>query len=426
MVNFRLRYGDGEVDLQIKGANSIRILHENEIEPIADLAAAFRAAVTEQCVESPPLRELLTAKDFVTIVISDITRFWMRQDKICALLLDYLHDTIGIPDQNVVILVALGTHRPQTEEELKKLVSPTVFDRVRVENHNCMADDLVYFGTTAHGTQVYVNKLATGRKVILIGGTMHHLMSGYGGGRKSLVPGIAGKQTINRNHIRSLSPDQPRSNPLIGMGKLLGNPVNEDMNEAAELVAPAFGINIVVNSRNEHCHLVCGHWRAAWEKSCAIVSQSMGVPIDHRSDTVIVSCGGYPKDINLYQGVKSLLNAAQALKPGGTLIFLAECREGGGAPEFFDWIEPLKRGELDAALRADFSIAGYIFYASCEVIANADVRILTRIPKQTATDMGMRAYDDMKALLDDINFTDRDVTVIPYGGYVVPFEKTEA
>lgn len=420
MENFRLRYGDGEVDLQIDGAKSVRVLEENEIEPIQDLAADFLLAVTGQCVQSPPLHALLSADDLVTIVISDITRFWMRQDKICALLLDYLHETIGIPDANIVVLIALGSHRQQTEDELRTLVSPAVFARVQVVNHDCMADDLAYFGTTTHGTEVYVNRLAAGRKVILIGGTMHHLMSGYGGGRKSILPGIAGKKTINQNHIHSLSPDRPRSNPLIGMGKLKDNPVNDDMKEAAELVSPVFGINIVVNSRNEHCRLVCGHWRAAWEESCAIVQQTMGVPIDGKSDIVIVSCGGYPKDINLYQAVKSLLNAAQALKSGGTLVFLAECREGGGAPEFFDWIEPLKHGELDAALRASFSIAGYIFYASCEAIARADVRILSRIPKQIAADMRMRAYDDIGALIADVDFTGRDVSVIPFGGYVVP------
>lgn len=421
MENLHLKYGDGTVPIQIDNAKSVRVLEENQIEPIADLRTAFRRAVEDECVQSPPLKNLLTPDDRVTIVISDITRFWMRQDLVTALLVDYLNETVGIPDANIAVLIALGTHRPQTEAELRKLVSPAIYERVQVVNHDCLADDLAHFGTTGHGTDVYVNKLARDRKVILIGGTMHHLMAGFGGGRKSVVPGIAGKSTILQNHIHSLSPEQPKSNPLIGMGRLDENPVNEDMNEAAELVAPAFGINIVVNSRNEHCRLVCGHWRAAWEESCAVVQRAMGVPIAYKADTVVVSCGGYPKDINLYQAVKSLLNAAQAVKDGGTIAFLAECREGGGAAAFFSWIEPLKSGCLDAALRADFSIDGYIFYASCEAIARTDVRILTCIPAETAGDMGMRAYASIDALLADIDFTDRDVYVIPYGGYVVPF-----
>ena len=204
------------------------------------------------------------------------------------------------------------------------------------------------------------------------------------------------------------------------MGVLENNPVNEDMNEAAALVNPVFGINIVINSQNKHCALVCGHWKRAWEESCLLIDRVMGVSIGKKADVVIVSCGGYPKDINLYQAVKSLFNAVQAIKEGGMLVFLAECREGGGAPEFFDWIVPLRQGRLDEALRANFSIAGYIFYASCEAIAKADVRILTKIDPKTAGDMKMRAYQDIDTLMREVDVTGKDVFVIPYGGYVVP------
>ena len=358
MFETKLKYGDGEVAVRLDNAKSVTVLNENAMAPIKNLPAAFEEAVGNACVDSPALAALIKKDDLVTIVISDITRFWMRQDKIVPLLVDFLHEKIGVAYANIVVLVALGTHRPQTEEELARLVTPRVKELVRVVNHDCMADDLVFAGKTSRGTEVWVNKLAVGRKVIVVSGTMHHLMAGYGGGRKSIVPGIAGKKTINQNHLHSLSPDLPRSNPLIGMGVLAKNPVNEDMTEAAALVKPAFGINIVINSHNEHCALVCGHWQAAWEESCRLINSAMEVPIEQKADVVIVSCGGYPKDINLYQAVKSLFNAVQAIKEGGLLVFLAECREGGGAPEFFDWIVPLRQGRLDEALRANFSIAG--------------------------------------------------------------------
>ncbi|MDD2994546.1 MAG: nickel-dependent lactate racemase, partial [Pygmaiobacter sp.] len=326
MFETRLKYGDGEVAVRLKGAKSVTLLNEKEMAPLNDLADAFLHAVESDCIGSPPLRDVISPADPVTIVISDITRFWMRQDRVVSLLVDYLHEKVGVPYEGMVILVALGTHRPQTDAELMRLVTPRIFNLVKVINHNCDADDLAFAGTTPLGTGVWVNPLAVGRKVIVISGTMHHLMAGYGGGRKSLVPGIAGKKTINQNHLHSLSPTLPRSNPLIGMGVLKNNPVNEDMNAAAALVNPVFGISIVVNSQNEHCALVCGNLQAAWEKSCALVDAAMAVPIEKKADAVVVSCGGYPKDINLYQAVKSLLNAAQALKEGGLLVFLAECR----------------------------------------------------------------------------------------------------
>jgi nickel-dependent lactate racemase len=167
--------------------------------------------------------------------------------------------------------------------------------------------------------------------------------------------------------------------------------------------------------------LICGDFFRAWEQSCAEAQDMMGIPIDKKADIVVVSCGGYPKDINLYQGVKSLINAAEAARDGGQIIFLAECREGGGAPDYFDWIRPLRAGTLDADLRAAFTIAGYIFYASCEVMARADVLMLTQIPEATLEGMGARVFSDIGSLMKEVDFAGKDVYVMPFGGYTVPY-----
>ncbi|MDQ7095696.1 nickel-dependent lactate racemase [Desulfosporosinus sp. PR] len=423
MKTFALGYGDTTVEVKLDGARSVQVLTGESIPPVRDFKQAFLEAVGPECIESPPLGELIFPADKVTVVISDITRFWMRQDQVCAQLIPYLHDTLGVPYENIVILIALGTHRPQTEDEMKQLVTPEIYEKVKVVNHDCLAPDLEFLGVTTRGTRVFVNPLAVGRKVILIGGTIHHLMAGYGGGRKNILPGICGKTTITQNHIHSLSPTLPRSNPLIGMGILGQNPVNEDMNEVAAMVAPVFGINVVMDSQSGNCRLFCGHFLRAWEESCRVVQQLMGIPIRKKADVVVVSCGGYPKDINLYQAVKAMINAAEAVKEGGRLIFLAECREGGGAPSYFSWIDSLRRGTLDADLRRDFTIAGYIFYASCEAMAKAEVLMLTRIPAETLDGMGARVFADIDDLLGEADFKDKDVYVMPYGGYTVPYLK---
>ncbi|MEA4891882.1 MAG: nickel-dependent lactate racemase [Peptococcaceae bacterium] len=425
METIQLNYGSQQVALEIEGAASVTWLREKDIPAISDLESAFRRAVEEEAVDSPPLKELLGPEDLVTIVISDITRFWMRQDKILEVMVDYLRREIGLPAENIAVLVALGTHRPQTEEELKLLVTPKLYAELQVKNHDCLADDLVYLGTTSFGTEVRINPLAAGRKLILLSGTVHHLMAGYGGGRKSILPGIAAKSTINQNHLHSLSPDRPCSNPLIGMGVLADNPVHADMAEAAAMAKPVFGVNIVVNGRSQHCALIAGHWDRAWQKSCRLVQENMGVPIAKKADVVIVSCGGYPKDINLYQAVKSLLNAAEGVREGGTILFLAECREGGGAPEFFDWIRPLEAGRLDQALRESFSIAGYIFYASCEVSSRCRVFTLSRLPADTLNHMGLGGCASVQELLARVDFTGKDVYIMPYGGNTVPFLTAE-
>ena len=415
-----LRYGKGTVTVDLSGAGNVSWIYGNEMPAIEDLPETFRRSVEEDCVGAP-LKQRLESGDRVTIVLSDITRFWMRQDRVCELLVKYLESECGIDDADIAVLVALGTHRPMTEAELEMLASSYVYARCQVVNHNCDAADLVDVGQTRYGNRVEINPLAMGRKVIVVAGTVHHLMAGYGGGRKSILPGICSRMTIRRNHSMALDPDAPHSSALVGSGRLRHNPIHEDMDDAAALVAPVFSINIVVNAQSEHAGLFCGDLREAWMESCAFCQRYYGKKIAEEADVVIVSCGGYPKDLNLYQGVKSLLNGVNAMKPGGTFVFLCECPEGGGAPDFFDWTKPLSRGELDPSLRRAFTIAGYIFYASCEAIRKAGrFFMLSKIAPEQVKDMGIEAFDSIEALQRELQLQGKTVSVIPYGGYVLP------
>jgi nickel-dependent lactate racemase len=419
MEKVKLKYGNSEVELKIENAKSVKYLNEKEIKEIDDIEKEFYYSVNN-CVNSPSLKDLIAPEDKVTVVISDLTRFWMRQDVIVSLLVKYLYE-LGVKYENIAILIGLGTHRPQTEDELKKLVTEDVYNKVAVVNHDCDAKDLVYIGETLRNTPVWVNPLAVNRKVITIGGTVHHLMAGFGGGRKSILPGICGRLTINKNHMHSLSPDLPKSNDLIGTGALKDNPINEDMIEAARMVNPCFSINIVTNTKSKHCSLICGDIIDAWEKSCRVVQDNFGVPIEKLADIVVVRCGGFPKDISLYQSIKSLFNANQCVKDGGTIVFLAQCPEGGGADEFFGWTKNLKNGTLDHDLRADFTIAGYIFYAACEVSNRAKVFTLTDIDADIVRDMGLIVFKNIGDMISEIDFTGKDVYIMPYGGSTVPF-----
>ncbi|MGI6029993.1 MAG: nickel-dependent lactate racemase [Eubacteriales bacterium] len=419
MKELRLGYGEGQVCLPVEGADWVEVLEENPMPVLEDVEEGFRQAM-EHPIGGPGLEQVVEPGDQVTLVISDITRYWMRQDKLLPLLVERLN-RLGVADEDMVVLIALGTHRPQTEAELDQLLTPELHRRLRVAQHDCDSADLVEVGTTSRGTVVRVHPLVVGRKVITMGATVHHLMAGFGGGRKSILPGVSARETILQNHLHSLSPDQPCSNPLIGSGAVEGNPLNEDMVEAAAMVAPVFGVNIVVDSHSRHSRFFCGHWYEAWRESCRYVQRHCGVEIPRKADVVIASCGGYPKDISLYQAVKTLFNAAQAVKEGGTLLFLAQCREGGGAPEFFGWIEPQREGRLDAALREGFNIPGYLFYAACEVTRRCQVRMLSSIPAQEVRDMGILAFDQVDRLLEGVDLRGKGVYVMPYGGSVVPF-----
>lgn len=421
---FILAYGDGNIPVTVK-ARDIEVLEATTPAPVDSLPETFRKAVEEEAVDSPALKDVLTKADQVTIVISDQTRSWMHQERICPLLLDYLHDVVGISDEQILFLVALGTHRDQTENELRALVTDQVYDRVRVVNHDAH-HHLTCLGTTTRGTKVEVDPLVVGRKVILMGGTVHHLLAGYGGGRKSILPGVSSIATIQQNHSLALDPVLPKSSDLVGCGKTVMNPVHEDMMEAAAMVAPVFSINLVVDGEGQLLAMPSGDWRKAWEKSCRLVDQYNGVPLKEKADVVLTSCGGFPKDINLYQSSKTLINAYQAVKEGGTLIFLSECREGGGPEEFFGWSKYLPSGTLDQEMRAHFTIAGYIFYVCCEMASHTKMYMMSQLPGETLKEMGIHGIATAEELEQLMDFGDKHVIVMPHGSSTVPVaEKRE-
>lgn len=421
MSTVNLKYGKTSIEIDLDGAKSIDTLVEKPMREIDDIEKEFRYSIEDGVIGALPLKDLIKSDDKVTVIISDLTRFWMHQDVICSLLVKYLREDMNIPTENIAVLIALGTHRKNTEEEKKTLAGEYAYNNcAMVVDHDCDADDLKYVGTTSMGTEVYVNPLAVGRKVIVISGTVHHLMAGYGGGRKSIVPGIAGRKTIKMNHIRALDVNEPKSDERVGSGKFTNNPINIDMLEAGRMVNPVFGINICVNSASKHSGLFSGDFEKAWKESCMYIQKSYGLPIEKEYDVVFVSCGGFPKDLNFYQSSKSLFNGIRAMKDGGTIVLLAQCGEGSGAKDFFDWIEPLKRGCLDESLRKDFTIGGYIFYAACEAIRRGNVLLLSELEPEEIKDMGVISYNSLEELMRHVDVENKEICVIPYGGSVLP------
>lgn len=416
-----LDYGEEKVEFTVAGAASVKTILPNPMEEITDLKAAFLHSIEDGVIGGAPLREVIKKDDEVTIVVSDVTRSWMNQDQVIPLLVDYLHDTVGVAYAQMVILIAVGTHRPSTEQELVKICSQEVVDRVRVLDHDCDAPDLVYVGTTSRGTNVRVNPLVVGRKVIVLGGTVHHMMAGFGGGRKNLLPGVSGRDSIRQNHRRALDPEKAMTDVRVGCCKLKDNPIHEDMMEAAHLVHTDFGINLVVAASGVHSGIFSGDMDAAWEASCDFQKKCYEVEVKEPADIVLCSSGGAPKDMNLYQGCKGMLNAMRALKPGGIMLWTCKCPEGGGAPDYFSWLKPLQEGHLDSSLRADFTIGGYIFYLTVEQLKKAShVYTLTELEPEMVRPMGIEAGTDLEELVSKIDFTGKTVYVLPYAGSVVP------
>lgn len=419
MKTYHFKYGDEGVDFSLPETEQIHLLQGQVRPAIEDIQETLFEAL-EEPIGMDALRRFLRPGDRVTLIISDMSRFWMRQDLVIPHLVRYLQEVCRINAKDLVILIANGTHSPGDEREMRTLVTDAVYDMVRVVNHNCLDQGHINIGTTSRGTQVEVNPLVVNRKVITLGAATQHVMAGYGGGRKSILPGVCSMRSIQQNHAHSLDPLAAQSNPAIGNAVLEGNPLHEDMCEAAAMVEHLFALNLVMNTEMKLARIFAGHWLESWLEACKAVDAMYAVPIKEKADLIITSCGGYPKDMSLYQCTKTIDNVESGLKPGGTLVMLAECRDGGGPAEYFDWIGPLRAGTLDEDLRRNFTIPGYIFYLNCEQAQRYRIIMLTSANRDQLALMGIQAYNDVRALQERLESADGLVYVIPNGSTVVP------
>ena len=418
--NYQFRYGNMTVTLPIEENQVIGVIEGNET-PVLDDIEGELYKVLDNPIESAPLSEVASKASSIAIIVSDMTRFWMRQDIIVPLLVRYLVEKCGRKYEDLEIIIATGTHVGGSEEELRTLVTSDIYDKVKTVNHDCRADDLVYLGTTSYGTPVKVNKdAADADLVICLGAATYHVMAGFGGGRKSILPGISSLETIKHNHAYSLAPDKFITNPEIGNGVLDGNPLNEDMLEAAAMMKNLFMVTLVTDTEFRLSSIFAGHWRKSWEAACEEVRRIYRVPVKEKADVVITSCGGFPKDESLYQGTKAVDNVISALKDGGTLVLLLEGRNGGGSPDYFDWIKPLVNGTFEKELRENFTVGGYIFFLNCEQAARFNILMYSSIPAETVAPMGIKSYDNLDKLMEDAHLEGKSIYVIPTGSTVLP------
>lgn len=418
--NYQFRYGNTTVTLPIEENQVIGVIEGNET-PVLDDIEGELYKVLDNPIESAPLSEVASKASSIAIIVSDMTRFWMRQDIVVPLLVRYLVEKCGRKYEDLEIIIATGTHVGGSEEDLRTLVTSDIYDKVKTVNHDCRADDLVYLGTTSYGTPVKVNKdAADADLVICLGAATYHVMAGFGGGRKSILPGISSLETIKHNHAYSLAPDKFITNPEIGNGVLDGNPLNEDMLEAAAMMKNLFMVTLVTDTEFRLSSIFAGHWRKSWEAACEEVRRIYRVPVKEKADVVITSCGGFPKDESLYQGTKAVDNVISALKDGGTLVLLLEGRNGGGSPDYFDWIKPLVNGTFEKELRENFTVGGYIFFLNCEQAARFNILMYSSIPAETVAPMGIKSYDNLDKLMEDAHLEGKSIYVIPTGSTVLP------
>ncbi len=423
---FSLKYGKGEISFSLPEEQVLLEIEGNNVAPPENLREAYLHALNHP-MDSPPLNQLVKAGDTVAILVSDITRAWQKNADTLPILLDYLNEA-GVSDEDVTVVIAVGAHRQNTEEEFVELCSAEVCHRVRVVNNDAWdKDNYVYKGKTSRGTEVELNKIVDeADKIIMTGGVIYHYMVGYGGGRKSILPGVSSLKTIQQNHMWAMMPEVGQgSNPESNNKKTIGNPTHDDMMEIAAFANPTFIINVVPNLDGELCRFFAGNWVSAWWEATKLVDHIFGVEIDELADIVISTAGGYPRDINLYQTQKTIDNAVYALKPGGTAIILSECPDITEPGEFFDWFDIRDRTEMEAAIRNNFLISGWVAVRQREYASRARIIVVTlpgnkELAQKAAVEPVASIEEALKLAYEHFGGDDPKVTIMPQGANTFP------
>ena len=425
-----MKYSDTEFAVSLDPGQVVAEVHANAVSLPKRTVREHIEYALDHPIGAGPIEEAVKPGEKVCIIISDTTRRWQQPSTYLPVLVERLNKA-GIPDEDMLILCATGTHRKQTEEEHISLVGEDLYRRIRFIDHQC--DDkehLAYMGTTSRGTPVWLDSYAMAcDKIILTGGVVYHFLAGFGGGRKSIVPGIAGRETINTNHNNALNKGLGSgSNPRACNGNMTdSNPFHSDLMECAAFAKPAYLLNVVVDDNYQIVGAFAGDWREAHAAATKLVQQLDGVPIPRRTQLVIASAGGYPKDINLYQTSKTLSNALAAVAPGGTMILLSECREGFGDPDCEAQIcnyDTMADREKD--LRANFSIGGFVGFLFAETSENYHLILVTDLPRERFARTKIqvaRTLDEALALAAACNGGSLDgveTTLMPHGGSTFP------
>ncbi len=410
------KYGKTTVDFQIPSDNLLGDLKMAKLPAIANPKEAILQALRAP-IDSPALKDILQPNQTVAIIVNDTTRV-ANTSVFMPILLDEINQA-GIPDKNISLIFALGTHRAMTNEEMLSEVGKEAFERLEKYNPDCKDNSqFTEIGHTSYGTPVrFFKKALEADHIICTGSVVHHFFAGFGGGRKAIFPGISHYETVRKNHSLMLEPG-------VAIGKLHGNPIYEDQMQGVKMHPPSFLLNVVLNEKKEFLGIFAGNYITAHLKACEMVDEAYGVQIDKEADLVIATCGGYPKDINVYQLQKTMDNAHCAVREGGVVILFGECIEGSGSTTYeqlMDRCHSPKAVEDD--IRADFQIGAHKAYSVTRLMNKAKFILVSSLSPELAEKLlftPARDFEHAMQLAKTIVGDNPTIHLMPQGSLTVP------
>lgn len=405
-------YGTGVQRVTVPDRNVTDVLLSNPMEHPHRGEAAVRHALAHP-IGAQKLRELPRPGQKIVIVTSDISRPLPTYDVLPPVLEEL--DAAGIPREDITLVFALGSHRRHTEAEQRKLMG-SCYGKVRCEDSD--PGDCVRMGVTSRGTPVDITRrVAEADFRICLGNIEFHYFAGYSGGAKAIMPGVSTPEAIQYNHRMMVSPD-------ACAGKLEGNPLRQDIEEAGAICGIHYIVNAVLDEHKHIVHAVAGDVTKAHREGCKYLDRMYRKPIRERADIVLVSQGGAPKDANLYQTQKALDNAKHAVKKGGTIILIGACPEGLGSAVFQQWLtqSPSAHAMVERIGR-DFQLGGHKAAAIGMVLENAAIDLVSEMDPDFVRNIFLNPQPSAQKALDEAfqkYGPDATVIAMPFGGATLP------
>ncbi|MCD6598722.1 MAG: nickel-dependent lactate racemase [Bacteroidales bacterium] len=409
-----VRFGDKIIELDIPAENICFNLKRNKFDAELSETEEIKRAL-ENPVGSAKLKEIVKENSTVVIMVDDRTRK-TPQKLILPFVLDELNEA-GVKNSQIKLIIATGTHRDMTEDEILERFGEEIVNRVVIENHDCN-NNLVDKGVTRRGTRILVSKNVLDADIrIAVGASLPHHPTGWSGGAKMLLPGVAGKETVNAMHLLGATEAQ--------LGKVM-TPMREEMEDFAMEVGVHFIVNVILNEKNELVKAVAGHVIKAHREIVKWGMKLNGVDFQEKADITISS--SYPFDYDLTQADKGMFSAERATKPGGEIILLSPCYEGV-APTHEEEMSRLSRYDDDTLWKMlDDDIIGNRFAASECMYLNYVKRnfkmTLTMNDPMLANIMGFYhlSANDLQRYLSRRIFLDKNIKIgiINNSGEILP------
>ena len=410
-MNIKLEKGHTSLSLSVPDEKIIGIIEGKDVPAISQ--DQINQIISEGIKTHSP--ENIGQKKIV-IIIPDNTRLWARGDVFVPQIAKTLFK-LGVSRDNIKIIIALGTHEDMNEKQFAQLAGTYCTRNVQILNSaNKNKDRLVYIGDTDKGTQLYFTKEAVqADHIIIFGGVLHHSAAGFGGGRKYILPGIAGYETIQQNHGLTIQKDGT-PHPLVRQAQLEGNPVNEDMNDAAAIFLKdktCTYVAVAANDTGEIFHTAVGPLDSTFKEGCKALNQACCVEVSKKGDFALISTGGYRMDGQLYQSTKALSNAVNVVKDGGKILFVAACSEGVGNLVFSSVLKKYKGHpeKIGKELVLHFNMPSYVAYRVVDILNRFQVTLVSDLDRNETEALGFGYTDGIETYIQQLEGK----------GYIIPF-----